>query len=75
MALPDDVQWEEPHHLVCFNDECSYYREGWAWMEEKFGAKASYRYRIIDAERGTAKPLAAWSDEAHRDRIIGDKES
>ncbi len=72
MALPDDVQWDEAHHYVCFNDDCSYYQEGWAWMEEQFGAKASYRYRVLDAERGVAAPLAVWSETAHRDRIIDD---
>ena len=72
MAMPDGVQWEESHHFVCFNDECAYYKEGWEWMDERFGATASYRYRIIDAEKKTAKPLGVWSASAHRDRIIGE---
>lgn len=48
--------WEPPaecgwvlEQLVCMNDECSYYVKGWAWMEERFGAHASYRYRLDPA--------------------------
>ncbi|MBW2523940.1 MAG: hypothetical protein JRI23_07190 [Deltaproteobacteria bacterium] len=71
MAIPDGVQWDEKYHYVCFNDECSYYVEGWEWMEQQYGSGASYRYRIIDAEKKVAKPLAVWSADAHRDRILG----
>ncbi len=46
------------HDLACFNDDCPYYVRGFAWMEQQYGVKASYRYRI-DAESGQASPMVA----------------
>lgn len=71
-GVPDDTQWGEADQFVCFNDDCSYYQEGWAWMEEQYGSKTSYRYRVIDPETGVSAPLAVWSETAMRDRIIDD---
>ncbi len=70
IGLPDGSGWEGTPHRVCFNDECSYYREGWDWMWEHYRAKASYRFRLLDAEAGTTSPLPVWSEDAIRDRII-----
>jgi hypothetical protein len=68
-SLPDAGGWEAPFHLACFNDECPYFRRGWEWMESRFGVKVSYRYRV-DPASGKASPLAVWSAEAVRDRIL-----
>jgi hypothetical protein len=68
--LPDNTGWEEMCQWACFNDDCSYYREGWEWMWEEYRVKASYRYRVLDLDTGRASPLAVWSDTALRDRII-----
>ena len=57
--------------FVCFNDDCSYYLRGWAWMEQQYGVKASYRYRI-DAVSGFETPVPVLSDEALRDSILPD---
>lgn len=69
-ALPDNTGWKEPVHWVCFNDDCEYFRRGWNWMEERFGVRASYRYRV-DPATGKDSPLAVWSPTALRDRILG----
>lgn len=73
IELPDNTGWDAPFHLVCFNDECSYYKDGWDWMMEKYEVKASYRYRI-NPETGNASPIAVWSATALRDRIVEDDE-
>ncbi len=70
-ALPDSSGWEAPIHWACFNDDCSYFRRGWGWMKERFGVRASYRYRL-DPVTGKDFPLAVWSPAAVRDRILGD---
>ncbi len=70
-VLPDNTGWEGPVHWVCFNDECGYFRRGWNWMEERYGVRASYRYRV-DPATGKDSPLAVWSRTALRDRILGD---
>jgi len=66
LELPE-VFFEHAHDLACFNDDCPYYVRGWAWMEQQFGVRRSYRYRI-DAQTGHASPLAVW---APRDRRAG----
>jgi hypothetical protein len=39
-------------------------------MEERYGVRASYRYRV-DPATGKDFPLAVWSPTALRDRILG----
>ncbi len=68
--LPELV-FDHPYDLACFNDECPYYVRGWIWMEQQYGVKASYRYRI-DPQSGRASPVAVWSPTALRDNIISD---
>jgi hypothetical protein len=67
--LPDEGGWDTDFHVACFNDECSYYIKGWQWMQERYGVKSSYRYRL-DPSTGHASPIAVWSPTALRDRII-----
>jgi hypothetical protein len=67
--LPDNTGWQTDFHVACFNDDCPYYLRGWEWMEERFGVKSSYRYRI-DPATGKASPLAVWSPQALRSRIL-----
>ena len=69
--LPDNSGWQEPAHSACFNDDCGYFRRGWNWMEERYGVRASYRYRVNPAT-GEESPLAVWSPDALRDRIVAD---
>jgi len=38
-------------------------------MEEHYAVKASYRYRV-DPESGHSSPLAVWSTDAIKDRIL-----
>jgi hypothetical protein len=69
ISIPEETGWDHPFHWVCFNDDCYYYQEGWAWMFEQYEAKASYRYRVIP-ETGQASPIAVWSPTALKDRIV-----
>ena len=71
VTMPDNSGWQEPYHLACFNDDCSYYRKGWDWMYEHYRVRASYRYRIDPVSKATS-PLPVWSSTAHRDRILED---
>jgi len=70
-ANPDGTTWGEGHQLVCFNDECSYYRNGWKHMMENFNTKASYRFRCNPAT-GAVGPLPVWSSTALKHLIIED---
>ena len=68
-TLPEDAGWEGGFQFACFNNDCPYYTRGWEWMNEKYGVKASYRYRV-DPDAGKASPLAVWSPTALVDRIV-----
>lgn len=39
----DGLGWGTPYLFVCFNDECSMYKDGWESMQENYGHVASYR--------------------------------
>jgi len=68
--LPDSV-FDHDFDLACFNDDCPYYVRGWTWMEQQFGVRSSYRYRI-DAQNGHPSPIAVWSPTALKSSILPD---
>ncbi len=69
MAVPREANFNTAFFWVCFNDDCAYFKEGWAWMMEKYNVNASYRHRI-DPSNGQEGPLAVWSFDALKDRIF-----
>ena len=68
-ALPEEGGWDTSFHVACFNDDCSYFVRGRQRMEDVYGVKVSYRYRV-DPSSGVSSPLAVWSRDALRDRIL-----
>jgi hypothetical protein len=62
---PEDFFW------ACFNDDCSYYQDGWKWMEQQFGQRASYRF-MINPTTGAASMIPVWSNVATREMIVED---
>ncbi len=66
--LPETA-FDHPYDFACFNDECPYYIRGWIWMDQQYGVKASYRYRV-DGQSGRPSPLAVWSPTALRSSIL-----
>ena len=69
MEMPSEAGYDSSFMYVCFNDECPYFVNGWAWMMEKYQVKSSYRHRI-NPVTGAAGPLPVWSKEAMKDRIV-----
>ena len=72
-ATPEGTAWG-PFLHVCFNDDCPYYVRGWTWMEQQYGVRASYRYRV-DAFSGFETPVPVWSSTALRNAILPDDAS
>ncbi|GAB4354200.1 MAG: hypothetical protein Kow0099_38410 [Candidatus Abyssubacteria bacterium] len=70
-ALPDGTTWQAEYHYVCFNDECSYFVQGWQWMYEHYKRRASYRH-CVNPKTGASRPLPVWSVTALKDRVIKD---
>jgi len=69
--VPTEATWSEEFFWVCFNDDCSYYRDGWVWMKEHYNQHASYRY-MVNPTTGTSSQIPVWSDSAARERIVED---
>ena len=67
--VPPEATWSEEFFFVCFNDECSYYKKGWAWMKQEYNQEASYRY-MINPTTGNASQIPVWSDFATREMIV-----
>ena len=42
-TFSDGLGWGVPYLFLCFNDDCSLYRQGWDHIEENYAHKASYR--------------------------------
>ena len=71
--VPEEATWDEEFFYVCFNDQCSYYKEGWAWMKQQYNQTASYRFALQPAT-GAASMIPVWSDAATREMIVEDTE-
>ena len=68
-----ESSWGPESQLVCFNDECPYYKRGWKHMKDNYQQKASYRYRY-NPENDEDGPLPVWSPTALRDGIVEEEE-
>ena len=71
--VPDGASWDDEYFLVCFNDDCSYYRNGWSWMLEQFGQRASFRF-AINPRHGGSMMIPVWSETATREMIMDEAE-
>ena len=70
--VPEEACWPEDYFLVCFNDDCPYYEQGWNWMREHYKQKVSYRF-AINPSTGGPFPLPVWSASATREMIVDDE--
>ena len=66
---PDGTTWGDGIQLVCFNDECPYFVNGWKHMRDNFNQNVSYRYRF-NPDTGESGPLPVWSETALRHLIV-----
>ncbi len=71
--VPEEASWEEEFFLVCFNNDCSYYREGWVWMKEQYNQHVSYRH-MINPVTGASSMLPVWSESAMTEMIVKEQQ-
>lgn len=68
LSLPPDSDFNCAYLLVCFNDECGYFKRGWDWMKERYNVTASYRYKY-NPFYGDEGPLPVQSPDTFKDLI------
>jgi hypothetical protein len=66
---PAENTWSEPFQYVCFNDDCSYYVEGWDHMQKTRESKTSYRCRL-NPRNNFCDPIPVWTKHDLKDGII-----
>lgn len=69
--MPLGASWSEEFLFVCFDNECSYYKEGWRWMRETYNQHASYRYMFNPVTKASSM-IPVWSESATRELIMED---
>ena len=69
VLIPPQSDWGVEHFLVCMNDECSYYVQGWNWMKEKYKVNASYRYKY-NPEKDDDGPIPVKSPDDMKDWVV-----
>ena len=70
---PDFGTWSDDYHWVCFNDECSYFINGWKVMEETRGMECSYRHMCGQYGQKTG-PLSVPSKDMGKGSILVDED-
>ncbi len=43
ISVGDGLGWGEPFLFICFNDDCSLFKQGWDELMENLGQKSSFR--------------------------------
>jgi uncharacterized protein YmfQ (DUF2313 family) len=74
VEMPVELAWGNQIQWACFNNDCSYYQDGWQWMWDEYNVKSSYRYRVTNSETGASAPLSVWSENAIVDCIINEED-
>lgn len=69
VVLPPYTHPASPYTYVCFNDECSFYRDNFEHTNDRFISITSNRYEF-DPFTGMCGPMAVWSQNALRNYIV-----
>ena len=71
-TFSDGLGWGAPYLFVCFNDDCSLYKEGWRNIESNYSHKASYRCMCYpDTEQFECIPV--FSSQGAKGQIVDDE--
>lgn len=68
----DGLGWGVPYLFVCFNDDCSLYKDGWQNIEENYGHLASYRCICYPGE-GNFECMPVFSAVGGTGQVIDDQ--
>ena len=70
-TIGDGLGWGVSYFWICFNDECSFFVDGWEYMRETYGKTASYRLMCLP-DSGATEAVAVLSYDGLKGGIIED---
>ncbi|GBC61092.1 zinc ribbon domain-containing protein [Desulfonema ishimotonii] len=73
VSFSDGLGWGAPYLFVCFNDDCSLYKEGWAEVEANFGHRASYRCMCYLGTEEKFECMPVFSPQGATGQVIDDQ--
>jgi predicted RNA-binding Zn-ribbon protein involved in translation (DUF1610 family) len=65
----DGLGWCTPFLYVCFNDECSFFRNSWKQMNEVYGQEMGYRF-MLHPDSGESSSIPVGNRNAMKGDII-----
>ena len=65
----DGLGWCTPFLYVCFNDECSFFKNSWKRMSEVYGQEMGYRY-MLHPDSGESSSIPTGNKSAMKGDII-----
>jgi hypothetical protein len=68
----DGLGWGTPYLYICFNDNCSCYKQGWDHMKEEYAQTASYRSMNYPGTK-TFEIIPVFSPMGGRGQVIDDQ--
>ena len=68
----DGLGWGTPYLYICFNDDCSCYRQGWDNLKENYAQTASYRSMNYPGTE-TFEIIPVFSPMGGRGQVIDDQ--
>jgi predicted RNA-binding Zn-ribbon protein involved in translation (DUF1610 family) len=72
ITVGDGLGWGTPFLFLCFNDECSLYKQGWGHMKQTYAHTASYRCMNYPGTQ-QFELIPVFSGQGGRGQIIDDQ--
>ena len=73
ITFSDGLGWGSPYMFVCFNDDCSAYKQGWDELQETMEYTASYRC-ITEPGSGLYAYMPVFSASGGKGQVLDDQE-
>jgi len=72
IAVGDGLGWGTPYLYICFNDDCSLYKDGWESIKEQFAHNASHRCMCYPGTE-TFECIPVFSPEGEKGKIMDEE--
>ena len=72
MTFSDGLGWGVPYMYICYNDECSVYKQGWDNIKDNYAHNASYRC-VQYPDTGKYEFMPVFSPQGAKGQVIDDQ--